>query len=385
MSTPAIAAAVAGLLLTTMPGVAAAVETERHTAAWHPNTLHRPFNLSDFDTIYVQHMRKAGGSTVRNFLQQVAGHCHKSFAVVEGPAFNASRVRRDTLGEPTKGNGHPHSHPKGPRRSLLVTHLREPVHRAWSSFRFEGEWPQVLGHEAETNKRYPNMSRSVDTPCPGPRGKLCAAQSVDEWINVTCPDSQGRPRPRKYWQCSCECYHKWLGAQQQAAEDGRHTPDLKVVTQASHAAAKATLDSFHLVLVMEMLHLPEYRRWVLDLLQPEGNRLPDYLWMNLRNLKRKDYDPSHPDYVAAADHNPHAHLRSTRDESFAATPRARKRMETYVQTPEPPPAVRRKLEALNRGDILLYSYAHQALLGTDELGTGTSTAVSSSKAPNIIF
>ena len=33
------------------------------------------------------------------------------------------------------------------------------------------------------------------------------------------------------------------------------------------------------------------------------------------------------------------------------------------------PDFRRKLEALNRGDILLYSYALKALLGTDELAT----------------
>ena len=52
---------------------------------------------------------------------------------------------------------------------------------------------------------------------------------------------------------------------------------------------------------------------------------------------------------------------------MVGSPRARKRMDGYPSTALPD--FRRKLEALNRGDILLYSYALKALLGTDELAT----------------
>lgn len=134
------------------------------------------------------------------------------------------------------------------------------------------------------------------------------------------------------------------------------------MTQHNFRAAKATLDTFHLVVVTELLHLPEYRRWILDLFQIDENRLPIYLWQNLRNIKSADY--SKLGNVTAT-----GHIRSTGSSvsKMAASPRARKRMDGYPSTA--PQDFRRKLEAVNRGDILLHRYALKALLGTDELAT----------------
>ena len=63
-----------------------------------------------------------------------------------------------------------------------------------------------------------------------------------------------------FWLCCCECHHKWPGAENQNLAIGQ---DPNVVTQKNYTA-KATLDSFHLVLVTELLHLPRLPESLLE-------------------------------------------------------------------------------------------------------------------------
>ena len=113
---------------------------------------------------------KAGGTAICGFLERLARHSNRDFIRVEGQTFNGSWVGY-TLHTPSgvvlRGDrahnlARNHIRPSSgrPRRSLLVTHIRDPVPRAWCAHRFEGEWPQVLGRAPKINTRFPNMNMS---------------------------------------------------------------------------------------------------------------------------------------------------------------------------------------------------------------------------------
>ncbi|CAB9501304.1 expressed unknown protein [Seminavis robusta] len=84
----------------------------------------KPFDMSQYDEIHLWHLRKAGGSTLRKFLIQVAEHHNLTFKVDEGMCYT---------GPPPRDNNNSN------KRTSMVTMLKDPVARAVSAYWGEGE------------------------------------------------------------------------------------------------------------------------------------------------------------------------------------------------------------------------------------------------------
>ena len=198
-----------------------------------------PFNMSQYKAIYFHHTRKAGGTSIRNFLQNV---CHKyglQFVVKEGWVFEPQHALAGSYNHNT---------------TLFVTNLRQPIHRIESSYYFEGIWPQKEMHRTNETMR-----------------------TTLEWDfivnNATLtPITWHRPANNFLWECTSECYCKWFG--------GWDNTNKTLNCSRAHFNLK---DHFDVVMVMEQLHDQEYLDNLSKLFQAEDIPL---LHMNLGRIKK---------------------------------------------------------------------------------------------------
>ena len=230
---------------------------------------HRPFNPGDFDMIFFQHMRKAGGTTVASFLRQAAKH-HK---------LKSSSCC--TRGSATVTVDNASSH--GPR-TLLVTNLREPVDRAWSEFLFEGRWPHTFRdniggrHLRARGMRTTATAKTYSQWCEG--AERTNAYFKQHELGTTPPrpchptgTGPGSPCAREVflWQCCSECLVKWLGALgPDIQKAGTERPWASYPIGLAHQRrALETIKRFHLVVLLEKLHSPDYQDWLTGLFGPD--------------------------------------------------------------------------------------------------------------------
>ncbi|CAB9511070.1 expressed unknown protein [Seminavis robusta] len=76
-----------------------------------------PFNMSQYETIHLWHLRKAGGTTLRTYFENIAKHHNLTFKVDEGMCYRG---------------------PRDDPKTLLVTMLKDPVARIESEYWGEG-------------------------------------------------------------------------------------------------------------------------------------------------------------------------------------------------------------------------------------------------------
>jgi hypothetical protein len=124
-----------------------------------------PFNMSRYTSIFFYHTRKAGGSTMRKWLKQVANKHNLTFVAKEGHLLQDDDFCNSTL---------------------YVTILRDPVDRAISSYWFEGRWPQKERNRTDEN-------------------------SPLDLFNWTSQVNQ-QTRGKNLWYCASDCYCKWFGS-----------------------------------------------------------------------------------------------------------------------------------------------------------------------------
>jgi hypothetical protein len=124
-----------------------------------------PFNMSRYTSIFFYHTRKAGGSTMRKWLKQVANKHNLTFVAKEGHLLQDDDFCNSTL---------------------YVTILRDPVDRAISSYWFEGRWPQKERNRTDEN-------------------------SPLDLFNWTSQVNQ-QTRGKLLWYCASDCYCKWFGS-----------------------------------------------------------------------------------------------------------------------------------------------------------------------------
>ncbi len=125
-----------------------------------------PFNMSSYDSIFLYHTRKAGGSTMRRWLRRVANKHNLTLKVQEGYPLQESDFHNKS-------------------RTLYITTLRDPVERAISSYYFEGQWL-----EAGKNRT---------------KESAIGFKTWTEIVNI-------KPRGRLLWHCASDCYCKWFGS-----------------------------------------------------------------------------------------------------------------------------------------------------------------------------
>jgi hypothetical protein len=173
---------------------------------------HTQIEWNQYKTIFLYHSRKAGGSTLRRLLQQVAQKHNVSFITKEGVVLEEEDMHQN--------------------QTLFVTSLRDPIDRIISSYWFEGRWPMKFPEENKT---------------------LATALSFDEWFDVC----QNKTKKWQWFSVS-NSYVKWFGTT-------GTTDDNDIVYDID--TAKQRLSKFHMVLRTEKMSDVKYWdrvTWILD-------------------------------------------------------------------------------------------------------------------------
>lgn len=136
-------------------------------------------NATGIRRLYFYHASKAGGTSLGEYLVKVAMHHGLEFASDEKWAA----AEPGAFGVPT----------------LYVTHLREPVERSISHFKYSGRW-KCLVRERARKQFVPteNNARKLETwnatgghvpyACPGVfRLEQCAVNCYAQWFSGLCP------------------------------------------------------------------------------------------------------------------------------------------------------------------------------------------------------
>ena len=144
----------------------------RHSPVCYPRLLH---GNTVVRRIFFGHMRKAGGSTLRAYFTNVTQKYDLEFEFSEGTRIEEPGKRMDTI---------------------YITHVRDPVSRIISHYKYEGRWPcdQLVFNKSQF---VPTMDNSM---------------RFERWIasadhNGTCSSSRLR---QIGWKCTSNCYIRWI-------------------------------------------------------------------------------------------------------------------------------------------------------------------------------
>ena len=191
--------------------------------------------------LFFSHTRKAAGTMLFNFLRFVARKHQWKFVSVEGTPAE----------DPTRND------------TIYVTHLREPVARAMSMYKYGGRWSC---RKMVYPQRFPdftpsgNNSRTLEEYMDKESGK------ADQQQCLRTPE-----RTKKLWGCVKNCYLRWYGKPFNCLQD----------IEKSYYTAKEKLFGYNLVIIMERMSDPLY---VQGLLRMFGN-----LETSILSTKQKIY------------------------------------------------------------------------------------------------
>jgi hypothetical protein len=172
-------------------------------------------------SLYFAHTRKAGGTTLKKFFQYVARK--------KGWQFNSAE-------------GRPSERPRRPDK-FYVTHLRRPVDRVLSSYKYEGRWSchhMVFPKDYPENTPLANNSQSLED-------FIEEAYNVPDFAQcLTLPP--GSKTKKKLWKCARNCYLRWFGRDFNCLADA----------QQSYETARTKLMGYNLVVITERMRDPTY-------------------------------------------------------------------------------------------------------------------------------
>ena len=172
------------------------------------------------------HMRKAGGTTIMSYLRKVKKTYKLQLVSYEGGCIERPGTRNDTL---------------------YITHIRNPVERAITHFKYSERW---------------------DCEClVGKKKKICPptwkpteenAKSMEEWLKQG-DGCQWRKVEQRLWHCSSNCFIKWLNHQNHGHDICADKPGSHHSVNSSHyQSALGTAKKFHLIIQTEKLRDEEY-------------------------------------------------------------------------------------------------------------------------------
>ena len=170
-----------------------------------------------FNRIYVIHMRKAGGTSLRAYFRSVAKRRNVTVVVHEGK----------------KSPELPGTDPN----TLYVTHIRDPVARVISNYKYEMRWrcgEQLQQPEFVPTEQNVNMSL------------------------MTYITQDYQPR-REFWHCSQDCYSKWGTGFHKIYNEDLFTTDEEYRTLLDRRS-RDVFSKYHLIIVNEWLKDPKYAR-----------------------------------------------------------------------------------------------------------------------------
>lgn len=146
---------------------------------WGPNRSEHPITR-----IYLLHMRKAGGSTMRVFFRALAKRFNLTVDTCEGCGH---------VEDPSQRND-----------TLYVTHLRDPVARALSHYRYEGRWncKDGINHIGNFTPSAENAA-SLDNFL---QNETSGWKKQKPKVNQPCLPEDTK---RRLWVCAKNCYIRW--------------------------------------------------------------------------------------------------------------------------------------------------------------------------------
>lgn len=174
--------------------------------------------------IFFAHMRKAGGTTIRKYLQRVAKKYELDFVVKEGTPADMP---------------HPNS------TTFYVTNLREPVSRLVSNYKYEGRWDCRQRGANHTDKNSITLEHFID------RFKINGTKDRDTVARRT-----------RLWRCAQNCYVRWLSSNPRSIEN---------MTQ-SYSVAYEKLSKYNLIIITEKLKDPTYVHDIESMFNVKGLR-----------------------------------------------------------------------------------------------------------------
>ncbi|KAL7526184.1 hypothetical protein ACHAWF_001667 [Thalassiosira exigua] len=189
-------------------------------------------NTTKFKRIYFYHARKAGGSTMHKYLSKVSSKYGILLHAVEWSAMEEPGTFQDDA-------------------TFYVTHLRAPVDRSISHFKYQGRWscPDLTGR-ARQNEFTPTEENAK---------KLETWNKTGGHAPISCREKKvkkgGKKRPFFHLgMCAVNCYTQWFS--------GLSCPQWDVPLTQQYRVARAKVLKFNLIVVIEKLSDPSYKRKV---------------------------------------------------------------------------------------------------------------------------
>eukprot|EP00986_Skeletonema_menzelii_P015795 scaffold12700_cov142-Skeletonema_menzelii.AAC.5 len=176
-------------------------------------------NTTKFKRILFYHARKAGGSSMNKYLVKVAKTYGIKIEWIEWSPMEEPGTKFDK------------------EDTFYVTHLREPIDRSISHFKYNGRWPcqkLVKGDFVPTEEN---------------------AYKLETWNETNGHNSKDSCRGRhttgfKLGDCAINCYTQWFG--------GLNCPQWEVPMEQQYEVAMSKLLKYNLVVVIEKLRDPKY-------------------------------------------------------------------------------------------------------------------------------
>ena len=152
------------------------LSSSQHHPVCHPS---QPFDPTKFDEIYMLHMRKGGGTTMRVYLKQVAELHNLTLRFSEGE---------------------PDSTTTDWTRTFRITNLRQPIQRAISHYKYDQRWSC--------------NSRDVDS-LTSKKGEFVPTKdnvkmTFEDFLYFADRKTPSRRHPKRLWVCATNCFVRWV-------------------------------------------------------------------------------------------------------------------------------------------------------------------------------
>lgn len=197
--------------------------------------LFSPYNnTTKFKRILFYHARKAGGSSMNKYLVKVAQRYGLHIEWIEWKAMEEPGVHFDK------------------EDTFYVTHVREPIERSISHFKYNGRWPcrtLVTGDFEPTLENAMQLETWNETQGHEPK-KQCHINRVPGETEFSLGD------------CAVNCYTQWFG--------GLNCPSWSVPMDLQYDMAMSKLLKYNLIVVIDKLKDANYVEAIENFFGVEG-------------------------------------------------------------------------------------------------------------------
>ena len=187
-------------------------------------------NQTKFKRILFYHARKAGGSSVNKYLVKVAKYYNIKIEWIEW----------STMEEPGTyyhHDGYYDIDNDDDGGTFYVTHLREPIDRSISHFKYNGRW------------RCKDLSSKEFTPTLDNAAQLETWNETSGHKPIECRTNRNNIQFKNN-DCAVDCYTQWFG--------GLSCPHWKVPIEQQYHIAMSKLLKYNMIIVIEKLKDPAY-------------------------------------------------------------------------------------------------------------------------------